>query len=351
MLQVTDRNIRLHAGSDTDALDKFMAANPLLKPVEWNGRGMLCNEFWHFAFQSHREYLHDQDPRCCDSRFDANCITDHNELWQHIGTGDLVHIAHPYCDGEDEGFRTSAQLVKDRGLCGYMSKTSWYMPGRTSMVVIARPKTMELIKVGGEFLIIGAWDEWNTRRIVAAKQAVEQVDADKWLAAAQSTAVCGDYHYAALLYLDAAYQERTGQFHRQAVSRLRELAVLLAEHYDDIIRLIVTRSSITNEETRMVFKFAGMQVPDWLNQIWRNQRRGNSWHYRSEGDYDSSTFAEFYRCLICSEWLAADDRIYTGRLGGFCHSDIDCLGAIAGIPPEAESQHTYPMTVHDSCVG
>ena len=349
MLHINDRKIRLRADSDTETLDRFMAANPLLKPVEWNGRGILCNEFWHFAFQSHREYIHGQDPRCCDSRIDANCLTDHNELWQHIGTGDLVHIAHPYCDGADEGFQTSEQLVRDRGLCGYMSKASWYMPEMTSLVIIARPRTMELIKVEDDFLTIGEWDDWNTKKIVAAKQAVEQVDADEWLTAAESTAVCGDYYYAALLFLDAAYQERTGQFHRQAVSRLREVGALLKEHYDDVIRLVTTRSSITNEETRLVFKFAGMEVPDWLKQIWRNQRRSNSWHYREEGNYNSPGYAEFYRCLICAEWLSADERIYFGRLNGFCHKDIDCLSPIAGIPRKPEQWHAYPTTVHNSC--
>ena len=69
---------------------------------------------------------------------------------------------------------------------------------------------------------------------------------------------------------------------------LREAGRLLQHHYDDAVMNVATRAFLTHAEVRMVFRFAGMEVPDWLERIWRNGRRGDSWGFRMERGKDGT---------------------------------------------------------------
>ncbi len=249
------------------------------------------------------------DPECCYSRRLESCITDHKELWQHKETQDLVYVAHPYCDGTDSGYWEGVKFLATRGLNSMISEASWYYPGHSSLVVVARPRTLDRIRLADVLDSYLQNDEWNTKKIVAMQRAGEQIDADRWFAEAEAAEAEGDFQRATLLFVDSAHTERTGRFHRQAVQRLREAGRLLLSHYDDAVLTVATRSFLTRAEVRMVFRFAGMEVPDWLLRIWRNGRRSGTWGYRMESSDDGPGWEEYYRCVVCEEWMAQDERV------------------------------------------
>ena len=354
MLPLRKDKPHVHNDGGAEILQRFKNDNPLLKPVEWDGRGSLCDDFWHFAFLSHREYSRGMGPECCYGGSSGNrCLTDHRELWQHASTGDLAHIAHPYCDGNDKGFKDASGNLREKGLGGLLHDASWYYPGHSRLVVIAVPATLSLIKVNEADVLrrFGEDDEWSSRRVIAMRQAFEDVDSQFWLAAAHSTAECGDYSYAAILFADNAHTERTGRFHRQAVSRLRDLGALLRDHYDEVVRVVVERSFLTNSEVRQVFKFAGLALPEGLPKVWRNQGRGWSWGYRELGIYGSEGYREEYRCVICEEWMLTSEGINMLRGMGHRHKDVDCFAELLGLPEHVSEQswHSTPETDHSFC--
>ena len=220
MLPQSDLRIRAHteaSQSDPALLDGFRTTNPQLVPVEWDGRGALCDQFWHIAFLNHREYSSGMAPECCYDSPLTSCITDHNELWQDRETQDLVHVAHPYCHGTDEGFREGVRVLERRGLNCAMSEASWYYPGSSNLVVVARPRTLERISFADLLHLHDPNQEWDTERIVAMQKAGEQIDVDRWFPEAQAAEVRGEFDRATLLFVDTAHTERTGRFHRQAV--------------------------------------------------------------------------------------------------------------------------------------
>ena len=340
MLPQSDRKTRMNAEkstSDPALLGKFRADNPHLIPVDWNGRGTLCDQFWHFAFLSHREYSSGMEPECCYNTLLKNCITDHSELWQDRETLDLVHIAHPYCDGTDEGFFEGVEFLKKRGLNCAMTDASWYYPGHTNLVLVARPRTLERIAFSN-LLHLHDWiQEWDTEKIVAMQKAREQVDVDHWLAEAQAVEALGNYAHATLIYIDTAHTERTGRFHRRAVRCLREAARLLRNHYEDVVMNVATTSFLTHAEVRKVFLFAGMEVPTWLERTWRNGRRPDSWGFRMERNEANSGWVEYRRCVVCEEWMKEGEGVYDLNLGSR-HSDRECLAKVAGVPVEKLSE-------------
>ena len=336
MLLKNDTDVRYHAGSSNShlsLLEKFMLENPQLVPVKWDGRGAFCQQMWHIAFLNHREYSSGMEPECCYKRGPIEtCITDHSELWQDRKTLDLVHVAHPYCDGTDQGFLEGVEFLAKRGLNCVMSEASWYYPGRANLVIVARPRTLERIVIGDHLHLSDQNEEWDTIRVVAVQKAGEQVDADRWFAKAIAVEASGDYRYATLLFVDAAHTERTGRFHRQAVTCLREAARLLRDHYDDVVRAVATQSFLTQADSRTIFRLAGMEVPTWLKRIWRNSRRTGAWTFRRERNEDVTGWIEYYRCVICEEWIEAADSVYSSF--GSRHSNRDCLAEVAGIPAE-----------------
>ncbi len=345
MLPKNDQRVIAHAtggSSDPSLLAKFRTANPQLIPVKWNGRGIFCEQLWHFTFLNHREYSERDDsahkvPKCCSVHLEYDCVADHEELWQDRTTHDLVHIAHPYCDGSDDGYREGRELLRRRGLNSAMSSESWYYPGHSNLVVAARPKTFERIVLDN---VLHLWDtneERDAERIVAAKKATEEFDADQWFADAEKAEFDGDYNRAVLIFVDNAYIERTGRFHRRAVNCLRRAALLLRDHYNDTVVTIVGRSFLTRREVRIVFQFAGMAVPDWLERIWRNNRRPDSWKYRWDVPVDGGGLTDLYRCVVCEEWVKANEGIDTNS--GLMHSingSYKCLARAAGVPNRSE---------------
>ena len=335
MLPQNDERVRAHAeGSQSDSalLDEFRTDNPQLIPVEWDGRGNLCDQFWHFAFLNHREYSSGMSPECCYNRRVTSCITDHRELWQDRETQDLVHVAHPYCDGTDKGFWDGVEFLATRGLNCAMSGASWYFPDSSNLVVAARPRTLERISFADSPLIYyDQNEEWDTKRIVAMRKAGEQVDADRWFSEAQAAEARGDFQRATLLFVHHAHTERTGRFHRQAVRCLREAGRLLQHHYNDAVLDVVTRG-LTHAETRKVFGFAEMEVPGWLERVWRNSRHQNTWGYRMERSDNAAGWVEYYRCVVCEEWMADGERVDASL--GYMHLNRDCLARVAGVPHE-----------------
>ena len=336
MLPQSDRKTRNNSegrSSDPALLRKFRADNPHLMPVDWDGRGTLCDQFWHFAFLRHREHSSGMEPECCYKTPLEDCITDHSELWQDRETQDLVHIAHPYCDGTDEGFKEGVEFLKKRGLNSAMTEASWYYPGRTNLVVVARPRTFERIAFT-ELLHLHDWtQERETEKIVAMQEAREQVEVSHRLADAEAVGASGDYAYAALLFLDTAYTEKTGRFHRSAAQCLRQAARLLQSHYDDVVLNVATRSFLTHAEVRRVFQFAGIEVPTWLERIWRNGRRSESWSFRMERNESDSRWVEYRRCVVCEQWMNEGESVYDLNLGSR-HSNSECLARVAGVPVE-----------------
>ena len=341
------------SASDKDALDRFMADNPQLIPVRWDGRGTFCDQFWHVAFLNHREQprgmaeirrygvgvLGGENKICCYGRAPLeSCVYDHSELWQDSATLDLVHIAHPYCDGADEGFQSSAKALAARGLNTRMVAQSWYYPGRTNLVVVARPRTLDRISVSPvvQDLDWEGWkNDWESERIVAMQKAGEQVDADRFLAMAKEAEADGNYQRAIQILGDTAHTERTGRFHRQAVARLRGVGRLLRDHYTLTVLGVSLGSWQTTAEVRMVFGFAGLPVPDWLERIWRNSRRPEHWKFRAErrdNDWD-----EYNRCVVCEEWMESgkDEADYYPHLSAHMHASDACLPELTGLPPEA----------------
>ena len=354
MLPLGKEQPRVHKDGGAEILQRFMSDNPLLKPVEWDGRGTLCDGFWHFAFLSHREYSSGMGSECCyRGAPDNSCLTDHPELWQHTGTGDLVHIAHPYCEGKDQGFKDASESLYEKGLGGLLHESSWYYPEHSRLVVIAVPETLALITVeeAGVLRRFGEDDVWSSRRNIAMRHAVEDVDSQFWLAAAHSTAECGDSPYAAILFADSAHTERTGRFHRQAVGRLRHLGALLRDNYNEVVRVVIERSFLTNHEVRQVFKFAELEFPEGLAKVWRNQGRGWSWGYRELGIYGSEGYREEYRCVICEEWMLTSEGINMLRGMGHQHKNIDCFAEVLGFPERVSEQswHSSPKTDHSFC--
>ncbi len=334
MLPQSERRVRAHAETGKSGpalLDNFRTNNPQLVPVDWNGRGTFCKQFWHIAFLNHREYSRGMAPECCsDDSPLTSCIIDHKELWQDRETQDLVHIAHPYCRGTDEGFREGVRFLEKRGLNCAMSEASWYYPGRSTLVVVARPRTLERITFADLLHLHNPNQEWDTKRIVAMQKAGEQIDVDRWFAEAQTAEAQGEFNRATLLFVDIAHTERTGRFHRQAVRCLREAARLLRQHYHEAVMNVVTRRFLTHAEVRMVFRFAGMEVPDWLERIWRNGRRPDTWGFRMERSEDGTGWIEYHRCVVCEEWMNQGERVYDPNLG-FMHPNRECLARVAGI--------------------
>ena len=336
MLSKNDAAPRYHAvssNSDSSLLERFTSDNPQLIPVKWDGRGAFCQRLWHIAFLNHREYSTGMEPECCYNEGPLGiCITDHSELWQDRESLDLVHVSHPYCDGTDEIFLQGVEFLTQRGLNSLMSTSSWYYPGHSNLVIVARPRTLERIVIPDYLHLYEQNDEWDTKRVVAMQKAREQVDADRWFANAEAAEASGDYRRATLLFVDAAHTERTGRFHRQAVACLREAARLLRDHYDGAVRTVATRSFLTQADVRVIFRLAGMELPTWLKRIWRNSRRTGAWTFRRERNEDGTGWIEYYRCVICEEWIREGNSVYS--YFGTWHSDRDCLAEVAGIPTE-----------------
>lgn len=335
MLPQNERRVCAHAEasqSDPALLEEFRTNNPQLVPVEWDGRGTFCDQFWHIVFLNHREYSRGMPPECCYDSPLTSCITDHKELWQDRETEDLVHVAHPYCRETDKGFREGVSFLEKRGLNCAMSESSWYVPGRSTLVVVARPRTLERITLPELLYLHDPNEEWDTERIVAMQKAGEQIDVDRWFAEAQAAEARGDYDRATLLYVDTAHTERTGRFHRQAVRCLREAARLLRDHYNQAVLNVAMRAFLTHAEVRMIFRFAGIEVPDWLERIWRNGRRPDTWGFRMERNEDGTGWTEFRRCVVCEEWMTEDERVYDLNLGPM-HRDRECLAKVAGVSP------------------
>jgi len=333
MLPRDEHVVRGHtelSNSEPSLLEKFRADNPQLVPVERDGQGTFCGQFWHIAFLNHRENSSGMEPKCCYDHSLESCITDHRELWQDRETFDLVHVAHPYCDGTDQGFLDGVEVLSQRGLNSAMSDDSWYYPGHSKLVVVARPRTLERISFGNLLHLYDSNEEWDTKRIVAMQKAGEKVDADRWFEKAQVEEAGGDNRFASLLFLDAAHTERTGRFHRQAVKYLREAGRLLRDHYNDTVLNVTTRSFLTHADVRMVFRFAEMEVPGWLERIWRNRRRPDTWGFRMARNEDDSGWIEYHRCVVCEGWMNEDDRVYYANLGSM-HRNLDCLAKAAGV--------------------
>lgn len=333
MLPRNDSDVMAHAtggSSDASLLFKFRSANPQLIPVEWDGRGAFCQQYWHLAFLDHREHSSGIEPECCHVSMTDSCIYDHSELWQDRTTRDLVHIAHPYCDGEDSGFRQGRDFLRQRGLNSAMSSDSWYYPEHSNLVVVARPRTFDRIVLDNVLHMADFNCERDVERIVVAKKATEQFDADQWFAEAEKEEANGNYYRAALLFIDTAHTERTGRFHRRAVRCLRRAGALLRDHYEDTVLLIAKRSYLTRREVRIVFQFAGIAVPDWLERIWLNGRRSDAWKHRWDVRGDDGELNDFHRCVVCEEWAISSESVSTNL--GHMHSDRDCLARVAGVP-------------------
>lgn len=327
MLPNSENRIRAHVGGDQSNdsfLKNFRGNNPQLVPVKWDGRGMFCQQLWHIAFLNHREHSSGLEPECCFKSPLTSCIKDHSELWQDRDTLDLVHIAHPYCDGTDADFSKGVEFLVGRGLNCAMYDASWYYPGHSKLVVVARPRTLERINCDNVLNLYNSNEEADTERVVAIQKAVEQIDADRWFADAKAEESRGDYRRASLLFVDLAHTERTGRFHRQAVKCLREAARLLRDHYNEAILSVGTRSFLTRAEVRKIFRFAGVEVPEWLERAWRNGRRRDGWGYRREMDANSTGPIEYYRCVVCEEWMEEGERVRNDALG-YIHSDRACL--------------------------
>ena len=334
MLPENEQRVRAHAEtsqSDPELLKDFRTKNPQLVPVEWDGRGTFCDQFWHIAFVNHREHSRGMAPECCYSNRLTRCITDHGELWQDRETQDLVHVAHPYCDGTDEEFWDGVGFLAKRGLNCVMSEASWYYPGSSTLVVVARPRTLERISFADVLSRHDRNEDWDTKRIVAMQEAGEQVDADRRFAEAQAVEAQGDFQFAAQLFVDCAYTERTGRLHRQAVRCLREAGRLLQHHYSDVALTVATEPRLARADVRKVFEFADMEIPDWLQRVWRNDRRHDTWGYRMERSEDGTGWVEHYRCVVCEEWIAEGERDIHPSLG-FVHLGLDCLARVAGVP-------------------
>lgn len=328
---VVRRHAEMANGSPS-SLEKFRKDNPQLIPVKWDGRGKFCEQLWHVAFLNHREYSLRVEPECCYDRSLYDSITDHRELWQDRETLDLVHVGHPYCSGTDKGFLEGVDVLAKRGLNCAISNDSWYYPGRSKLVVIARPRTLERVSIDTPLRLFERNEEWDTKKIVAMQKAGEQIDADRRFADAKAAEAKGDYDFATLLLIDVAHTERTGRFHRQAVKYLREAGRLLSDHYHDVVLTVATRSYLTHAEVRMVFRFAGIEVPAWLERIWRNLRRPDTWGFRMEGSGNGTGWIEYYRCVVCEEWITDGDRVHDASLG-VRHHNRDCLAKLAKVSP------------------
>jgi hypothetical protein len=342
MLPRNDEVVRTHAtmnSSDAKALDAFMEANPHLAPVEWDGRSGQCQGLWHISFLGHRENAGRDEVGCCQGSNDGYCLVDHDELWQDRVTKDLVFVSHPYTDPDDPPVDDEVDFLREkRGLHVAMSTASWYYPGSTSLVVLARPRTLARVEFGDDLVRFDNWStEWDTKKVVAMQMAWEQVEAERWTAEAANAESEGDFERAVLLYVDSAHTDRTGRFHRRATQALREAGRLLVEHYEDAVELVATRSFLTNAETRNVFGFAGMAVPDFIEKIWKNKKGQNSsqWGYRYVKDQsDENHGEELYRCTVCEEWMVRGERVLTVRIG-MVHKGQDCFRKAAGLAAKA----------------
>ena len=186
----SDERVLSHVGADgsgLELLEDFRAANPQLAPVEWDGRGAFCRQFWHLAFLDHREYSPGMGRDCCYADVLDLFFTDHEELWRDVVTGDLVHVAHPYSWSEGSpGFVEGVDFLKSRGLNFVVSEGSWYSPGWTKLVVVARPRTLDRVGFPSGVLYFSAVvEERETERLVVMARAGEQFDVDWWVAGAR----------------------------------------------------------------------------------------------------------------------------------------------------------------------
>ena len=344
MLPRNDERVQRHAtmnDSDATILKRFRSDNPHLVPVEWDGRTGLCGSMWHVSFINHRYNAGSDVLKCCNETEIESCLTDHRELWQDLVTEDLIHIAHPYCQGEDQGYQEGTKFLREkRGLNIAMSETSWYFPGRANVVVVARPRTMERIDFGDSLMHMDDWNtEWDAKKTAAMQQAWEDVETERWFAEAQKAASDGDFHKAIIYFVDTAHTERTGRFHRRATHALREAGRLLGEHYEDGIETVATRDFLNNADTRKVFEFAGTKTPDWLEKIWRNAQRQENlkWGYRFvERTSDGEDWKELYRCTVCEDWMEPGEWVDYMRIG-MVHKDKECFKEAAGLASPASS--------------
>ena len=143
-------NAEQHAsteGGSPEILEKFQEMNPNLREVESH---RYCGNLHTLLTNRHRHQGH------CEfgDRIEMNgsCFTAHEEAWQDLETGLPLIVAHSYCPhtgvtemNEDEidpehrqEHRDTAERLAQRGLAYRASRGSWYHPGRSTLVVIAR---------------------------------------------------------------------------------------------------------------------------------------------------------------------------------------------------------------------
>ena len=333
MLPFEDIGVIGHSGGHDDGaaiLTEFRKRNPQLVPMRWDGRGVFCRQLWHLLFLNHREYSTGLLPECCYNDDLSASVTDHRELWQDRETLDLVQIAHSRSDGSDEGFLRSVSVLSERGLSSGMSDSSWYSP-RTNLMVVARPRTFDRMSFDPDTVVhVVDVDEWDAMRAEAVRRALEDVDYEKWLWEASEAESGGDYERAVLLFVDAVHTERTGRFHRHAVHCMREAARLLREHYPEVVLMVAARGFLTRSEVRGIFRYAGVEVPGWLERMWRNGSRVGPDVYRIEVGEQGTV--EYHRCVVCEEWLGPDCQV-PDMNNGYMHLDRRCLKQAAAAPP------------------
>lgn len=321
-------------------LEDFKNQNPQLLPVERNSPGAECAQLWHIASVHHRNEAALSDIHCC-SKMDRGGfmnLLDHNETWQDWETGDLLNISHPYglapIDEENRDLEKAIEisnrqldyakeLASARGL-DVAFGTSWYDP-QTALAVIARPRTLERVYIDGQRnAALKELSDWDALEVIQPQLALEQVRQDRWVSEAQDLEANGDYYKAMMYYGDTSWQERTGEFHRQAVAMLRECGRLLREHPLECMELAVARSSWNVADTRRVFKFAGMNIPKWIEQTWNRGRKQSNGRWGSH--YDRDTGKSTYRCCVCGEWgNGQESGTMTRRAIGIIHTDNVCM--------------------------
>ena len=241
----TDHRADGHANNDMgspELLQEFRRLNPQLQEATLDLR---CPNLYGLLTSRHRHESHSYCPETTLEDLLNQCFLEHREQWSHRPTGRPVLVAHPYCEhtpppGETprhrEIHRSAGERLAQKGLVYLASRGSWYCPGRTTLIVIARADIAQTITLPS------LPDQQDTPKppdtshlalsldvnaITQAKLRQEAPIRERLARQAQQQEQEGNTQLAFMFLCDTAYIDRQAGFHHHARRALEDARRLL----------------------------------------------------------------------------------------------------------------------------
>lgn len=221
-----------------ELLRRFREMNPQLREIE---SPRYCGNMYPLLTSRHRHSGY------CDFGstigVSQHCFTDHQESWLDSEAGLEVLVAHSHCPhgrarrpGQEglseehiEKHREAMERFAQRGLAYRVSTGSWYNPGRSTLIVIARADVIQRIgmpEASGEGNGLERIDMEEAapripwREIMEAKLAREAAKREELVQLAPAEEANGDHQAALMFYCDTAAIDREAGFDELAQEQL-----------------------------------------------------------------------------------------------------------------------------------